>query len=133
MPKKLTIIDIMMIIVILVVLFTMSGCGKETNTIYESCEVQGQLMLCPDGSVTELPIRDQEPAQPIDGAVKTIYDPCGDQKGHDDEIVLVMVDRTVLAWHPQYGFRTLTEGKTFTSRDKQNCYFRILNGELEHY
>jgi len=139
--KKLSIIDILAIVVILILLFVLTGCGKD-KTIYKSCTVDANYLRCPDGSVTELPRDGYDGRDGIDGvdgidgengAVQAIYDPCGDLPGYPDEIVLIMSDMTILAWYKNLGLTVLEPGVGYQTTDKQKCRFRVINGEVEEY
>lgn len=70
-----------------------------------------------------------EPPVPVPNPIE-IVDPCGDHKGHPDEIVLIFSDGSVLAWYKDLGFSVLEEGVVYQTTDKQKCKFKIENGQV---
>lgn len=65
------------------------------------------------------------------GTVITILDPCGDDPGLPDEVILVMANGTYLAWYKNLGFTVLQEDTVYVTTDWQRCKFKINAGLLE--
>lgn len=62
--------------------------------------------------------------------IKTI-DPCGDDPGHVDEILLFLNDGTIVAWYKNKGLAILEVGIVYVTTDHQKCMFGITNdGEV---
>ncbi len=61
-------------------------------------------------------------------------DPCGDNVGQFDEILLVMSDGSIVAYFETGGNRFLSilpENGRFTTTDSQRCSFSMVNGEYQ--
>lgn len=118
------------------------ACGENT-TIYDQCTVEGQYLVCPDGTRSELPrsgvdgrdgVDGTDGRDGADGSIIAVYDPCGDDVGVADEIILVLGEnlsnRTFLAWYRPIGLSVLEPGITYRTTDRQRCRFQIINNEV---
>lgn len=66
---------------------------------------------------------------PGTNAVLAIIDPCGDNPGHQDEVLLLLSNGQYLAYFKESGseeFLTILEwGKSYVTTDDQECHFKI--------
>ena len=137
--------------VLLVVLcLSAVACGRRASftSAGGTCTVSDNKIVCPDGSSLELPApepgkdgRDGSDGQDgedgadgkdgLNGTIVTIVDPCGDDPGHVDEVVMVFSDGTILAWYLNIGFSVLEPGVVYRTTDHQKCKFTVNGGKVE--
>lgn len=70
----------------------------------------------------------------IGHSVTEIIDPCGDDVGEFDEVLLKMSNGDILAYFEQGNKRflsTLPDNGNFITTDKQGCQFSMVNGEYD--
>jgi len=85
------------------------------------------VISCPDGTKTAF---FDGNAMVTPSPLIEIVDPCGDDEGRMDEVLLVFDDGTILAWLKRTGLIVLTPGNYVTT-DKQLCFFEITtDGEI---
>ena len=120
------------VILFLLLCVILPACGHDTK-IYDQCRVEGQYLVCPDGSRSELPrsgVDGRDGQDGADGSIVAVYDPCGDDIGYHDEIVLIMDDMTILAWYRDLGLTVLEPGVTYRTTDHQKCRSQVINNEV---
>lgn len=74
----------------------------------------------------------------IDGIIVGVVDPCGNyiydnNPNHQysvDEVILFLNDGSYLAWYQNIGFSVLQENIAYQTTDKQQCNFKIVNGQV---
>ena len=99
-----------------------SGLDDNRDGILNSDEISSTSFVC-DGT---------NGSDGVDGSssVVSVLDPCGDEPGHHDELVMVLDDGTYLAWLKNVGIVELLEGVLYRTTDHQRCRFIIDNDEL---
>ena len=111
------------------------GCNNRSSVLSQqiACTIQSNVIVCPDGTSMFVPM--PAPGQNgvdglngVDGTQVTIFDPCGDDPGNPDEILLIF-DATgeIIAWHKNLGFVVLEPGVVYQTTDKQKCQFFVEN------
>lgn len=156
----------------IILIGSFSGCGGNPSTSFPTCSIQGERIICPDGSSAEIPKdgKNAEPcvvsetddgatvtcgsnvvtikngtngqdgsdgvdAEPSPYAVTEIIDPCGDDPGKFDEVLLKLYDGSYVSYFEDGGKRFLTVlefGKIYQTTDRQKCKFKVdLNGNYE--
>lgn len=116
----------------------LSACGTDTQTITKvtPCSVTqtsgGAQISCPG----QAPIHISNGANGANGSngVVALIDPCGDEPGHLDEVVLRLSSTSLVAYYRNGGYEhlaQLTLGGGYTTTDHQNCSFTVeLNGTV---
>lgn len=106
------------------------------------CTIENNTIYCPDGSSAQLPEDGVDGAPGIDGrdgvdgidgkdgTMVDVVDPCGDDPGQVDEVILLFDGEVHLAWYKNVGFVVLEENVRYRTTDKQKCEFTIFNGEV---
>lgn len=134
------------------ILIMLGGCGSaKFESLNYQCRIQGDLIVCPDGSTAMLPEDGQDGADGtdgndgingidgvnglpgIDGApgfVTGVVEPCPDITMPHPEVLLTLVNGQVMAWYLDRGFVILQEGVNYQTTDGKSCIFTILNGEV---
>jgi hypothetical protein len=97
----------------------------------ESCSVErvenGALITCPNDAIGVFDGEDGEDG--IDGAnaVLEIIDPCGNNEGHFDEVILRLSTGDLLAYFESGSkrFLSIIDPGNYRTTDAQRCYFTV--------
>lgn len=129
----------MKLVLFIFILFLTISCTKYRSVHFlpqEACVAamvpEGVMLSCP-GQDPVLIENGQDGADGQDGidgqdgadSIVQIVDPCGDDPGEVDEVLLVMHNGTVLAWFKNVGLVVLQPGASYQTTDKQKCNFSI--------
>lgn len=89
-----------------------------------------QIINTSDIAGLQSAISDLEDAQ--QRGVAEVIDPCGDNVGQFDEVIIKLHDGTFIAYFESGGKRFLSvlDDGSYRTTDRQRCSFRISNGEL---
>lgn len=128
------------------ILIMLGGCGSaKFEPLNYQCRIQGDLIVCPDGSTAMLPEDGQDGTDGIDGVdginglpgtdgapgfVTGVVEPCPDITMPHPEVLLTLATGQVMAWYMDRGFVILQEGVNYQTTDGKSCIFTILNGEV---
>lgn len=107
--------------------FGLTGCGRKARfspapgplTCTTTPHPLGSLISCPDGSQSLL--------YNGEDAFLEVIDPCGDEAGFEDEILLRMADGQLVAWYKNVGFVLVGAG-AYRTTDHQKCDFTVAPG-----
>lgn len=151
------------LIVLIVLGFLVSCSNGNSNTSPLTCSIEGDQIVCPDGSKFDIPksgkdgksctvsevsggakvtcgfntvtIDNGEDAIQSPYAITEVIDPCGDDPGKFDEVILKLYDNSYVAYFEDGGKRFLSvleHGKSYQTTDSQNCKFKItVSGEFQ--
>lgn len=116
-------------------LLVLTACSSDIQYRYVGCSIDAEGIFCPDGSKIEI----QNPINGEDGkdSILQVVDPCGDyihanNPNHQhsaDEVLLFLSDGSVLAWYKDLGLSILQEDVKYITTDKQQCHFKIQDGQ----
>jgi hypothetical protein len=111
---------------LVLLIFLMIGCTNDSRVEfkYVGCSVHklndSSTISCPDGSQTI--VYDGTPT------ILEIIDPCGDDDGYLDEIIIKLTDGQLLWYnHDKYKFIGLLEPGIYETSDHQKCVFAVTN------
>jgi len=133
---------------IVVVLLLLNGCADKPDNGQDgksgSCSVQtavnGVVITCTDGTSAVVTNgqhgnNGQDGRDGLDGrdgidAIVEFIDPCGDNPGHFDEVVLKLSTGELLAYFESgsHRFLSLIRNGNYRTTDVQNCAFSVNNG-----
>lgn len=112
-----------------------TGCGRASYYSNKGCHVtetpNGAVIECDDGS-SAVVYNGEDGTDGVDGEdgidgtnpILATLDPCGDDPGHVDEILLV-IDGGVIAWYKNKGLTLLAPNVNYVTTDHQKCQFSI--------
>lgn len=121
---------------LLVVALVVVGCsspddgknGKNGVSCSVEQAVNGAVISCTDGTSTAI-TNGQDGSDGID-AVAELIDPCGDNPGHFDEVVLRLGTGELLVYFESGSnrFLSLIGNGSYSTTDSQHCHFSVTNG-----
>lgn len=97
-----------------------SGIDQDRDVILDNYEITRSEVVC-DGADGE----DGLDAGNPDWAVSEVVDPCGDDTGGFDEVLLKYANGQFIAWLKNTGLIVLNWGQSYVTTDKQKCKFKI--------
>lgn len=148
-------------VVIMLSLLGLAACGRaKFEPVNYQCKIEGNLIMCPDGSQAELPKdgidgkdgkdgsdgangqdgqdgidgadgqNGQDGKDGLDGSIVNVIDPCGDKPNAVDEIILQLENDVFLAWFKDVGLVVLNQNTMYQTTDSQKCLFSIINNQV---
>lgn len=97
-----------------------SGLDINRNNLLEESEYLKTQVLC-DGNDASSEFN-----------IYKVHDPCGDDPGKPDEVILELKNGIFLAWYKNLGLSVLEKEVNYVTTDDQKCLFKINSqGELE--
>lgn len=103
-----------------------SGLDLDSDLRLDSNEINRSEVVCEGANGQDgVDGEDGQDAPSNPWTVSSVVDPCGDDPGQVDEVLLFYENGEILAWYKNVGLVLLSPGGSYVTTDKQECRFKI--------